>query len=216
MRGINLSYITREFSLSQDRDTTETTNLMSATKEYIGGTMDGTLSASGYFEEVDAPRIQDTAQASSTVWLVFPAGHTARGDVGYATSAATSSFEVSTPVDGAAEWSAECQGGWERVISLTAGIEAGPGPGAAVDNGAATTNGGVAVLQLFDVTGGAVTVTVQHSADGVTWVDLVTFDAASAYGAQYATVSGTVNRYLRWNASGTATYFALAVAFGRK
>jgi hypothetical protein len=80
--------------------------------------------------------------------------------------------------------------------------------GAPVDNGASSLNGGVGYLFMPPplVLGGFtnVVVKVRHSADGVTWADLITFAAVTvAPNAQRITVAGTVNRYL--SAQGTLT-----------
>jgi hypothetical protein len=75
-----------------------------------------------------------------------------------------------------------------------------------VDNGALTSNGGVAYLQLNALVLGGftnLTVKVRHSTDDITYVDLATFAAVTvAPGAQTVAVAGTVNRHL----SATGTY----------
>jgi hypothetical protein len=69
-----------------------------------------------------------------------------------------------------------------------------------VDNGAASVNGGVGYLQVEAVTLGGYTswtVKVKHSADNVTYVDLLSFDVVTtAPQAQRKAVAGTINRYL--------------------
>ncbi len=95
------------------------------------------------------------------------------------------------------------------------GQETGTGNGSSRDDGASSANGGRANLHVLDVTG-AWTVKIQHSADNATWADLITFDAATAIGAQTATVTGIVNRYLRAvhteDVAGSLTY---VVGFAR-
>jgi len=88
--------------------------------------------------------------------------------------------------------------------------------GATFDGGAGTSGGALAVLQVSSVTGGGVTVKVQHSTDGSTWADLATFTAASSTTSQRVTVAGTVNRYLRATWTQTATSASFAVTLSRR
>ena len=98
--------------------------------------------------------------------------------------------------------------------------ETATGNSTSVDNGASSTNGGVASLHVTAVTGTtpSLTVKVQHSSDNSTFVDLITFTAANAAGSQRRTVSGTVNRYVRetHTLSGTSPNFTYAAAFARR
>jgi hypothetical protein len=78
-----------------------------------------------------------------------------------------------------------------------------------------TAFGAQAYLQVTQVTGTSVTVTVQHSPDNSTWSTLAAFAAVSAAPAtQRLAASGTVGRYLRAISTGTfsAASFAVSVA----
>jgi hypothetical protein len=96
------------------------------------------------------------------------------------------------------------------------------GNGTDVDNGAATTNGGVGVLHTTDIAGASPSVTwkIQHSVDGSTWADLLTFTAQTAVGAQRVEVAAgtTVNRHRRAvrTFGGTTTSITSAVAFANR
>lgn len=90
--------------------------------------------------------------------------------------------------------------------------------GATLDAGAlydATKWKGISANAHVLSAGAGVTCKVQHSTDGVTWVDLVTFTVRSAdHQAENQQVLGTVNRYLRAQvvAASTAT---VHIAAGR-
>lgn len=81
-----------------------------------------------------------------------------------------------------------------------------------------TNNGGSAYLQVTALTLGTFTgflVTVRHSDDNVTFVDLVAFTTRTLFGAERVTVAGAVRRYLAQNcdfqgagSGGSATYLA--------
>jgi len=80
---------------------------------------------------------------------------------------------------------------------------------APVDNGASSADGAALYLAITALAldgGTGVTVTVEHSADDVTYTTLGTVAAATAIGAQRITVAGTVNRYLAvsWAFGGAA------------
>lgn len=84
---------------------------------------------------------------------------------------------------------------------------------AAYDGGSSSTKGGAGYYQLSTITldgASSFTVSVRHSADSTTWVDLVTFAGSSAgpYGERKETAASTtsVNRYLAaaWAYASTA------------
>tara|TARA_R110000824_G_scaffold167181_1_gene343945 strand:- start:4927 stop:5673 length:747 start_codon:yes stop_codon:yes gene_type:complete len=86
--------------------------------------------------------------------------------------------------------------------------------GATVDNAASSANGGSGYMQCTAGTGFSAFVgKIQHSADGSTWADYITFtDSVSDPYAERITGTGTVNRYLRFvgnvTGSGSITIFA--------
>ena len=79
------------------------------------------------------------------------------------------------------------------------------------DHGASTTQGAIGYLHVTALTLGGYTdvaVTVRHSADDVTYADLVTFATVTAApAAERVTVAGTVNRYtaMAWAFTGSGT-----------
>src|SRR5690606_33259815 len=135
------------------------------------------------------------------------------------------SHSVETPVDHAGTFEAEMQSktACERGVTLhTLGARTATANGTTVDQGAGSSNGASAMLQVTAVSGTAgpsLTVAVQHSTDGSTWADLITFGAKTAAGtSERAAVTGTVNRYVRviWTITGTTPSFTFHVAFSRK
>lgn len=93
----------------------------------------------------------------------------------------------------------------------------------AVDNGAASSGGGVAYLQCTQLTLGGYTnlvVKVRHSTNGSTWADLASFTALTARGGQrLAIATDPINRYLAiswaWTGSGSGQTATFAVGFYR-
>ncbi|HXO85232.1 MAG TPA: hypothetical protein VN803_06880 [Gemmatimonadales bacterium] len=90
------------------------------------------------------------------------------------------------------------------------------------DGGASSANGGSGFLQVSSVTLSGrpnVTAKVRHSADDVTYADLITFTAVTARTAERKTVASTVNRHLAtswaWGGAGGAPSFTFMIAFHR-
>lgn len=94
------------------------------------------------------------------------------------------------------------------------------GQGSGVDNTTSTANGAVGYLQVSALTLGgytSVTVKIQHSSDGNTWADLITFDnVTTAPTAQRKTVAGTINRHLRaiWQFNGAGAGQSIRFVIG--
>jgi hypothetical protein len=100
--------------------------------------------------------------------------------------------------------------------------ETGTGNGTSTDNGAATTNGGVGVFHCTAIAGAApsVVVKIQHSTNNSTWVDLLSFTAATAATKQRIEVAAatTINQYLRevHTFGGTTSSITFNSAFARR
>lgn len=85
--------------------------------------------------------------------------------------------------------------------------------GDSVDHGASTSNGGAGYLQVTAYSGFTNLIgKIRHSADDITYADLLTFTTLTDIGAERVTVSGTVNRHLAFDGnvtgSGSVTVFA--------
>lgn len=203
-------------------DTHETTTFCQDAKTYIPGLKDATASLSGLFDgdadavdEVLAGAIGGAPQVVTIGTESMAAGKSCR-----MLKALESEYSVSSPVGDvvAVDASIQADGGILAGVSLQpVTTTSSTGNGSAVDNGASTSNGGVAHLHVMDFDGSSGVIKVQHSADGNTWADLIEFDALSGATVQRKEVTGTVNRYLRAvRSSGTFTSITYAVAFARR
>lgn len=225
--GYDLTRYLTSVSISGEQEAVEATTLGSTAKTYVPGLQDATISAEGIHSPAIG-EIEDVIQAAlgsgnESTWCYYPQGD-ALGASGYGLGAYITSYEVESPVDDVVSVTAEAQSarGLDNIISLHQLVaKTSTGTGMQVDNLTATTNGGVGYLQVTAVsgTGPSLTVKIQHSADGSTWADLITFSAVTASNkAQRIAVTGTVNRYIRasWTISGTSPSFTFNVAFARK
>lgn len=111
----------------------------------------------------------------------------------------------------------------ERGVSLHDLVaETGTANGTAVDNLAATTNGGVAVLHVTEILGAApsATVKIQASTNGSVWADLQSFAASVAASTQRIEIAAgtTINQFLRAVVTfgGTTTSITYNVSFARR
>lgn len=106
---------------------------------------------------------------------------------------------------------------------LTAGEDtfASSGTGASKDDGAGTSDGIRAYLQVVDIASGTPTVTIEESSDdgaGDAFTTLLSFAAVADGGeptAERKTATGTVERYLRLNVTGTFSNADILVAYQR-
>lgn len=217
----NLSAYLNNVDYAKTADTHDTTTFGADAKTYEPGLKDGTASLAGLFdgdpdaidEELDAI-LGGAAQVVTIGVEGMAAGKRAR-----LLQALETEYNVSSPVADmvAVDASIQADGGIDAGVSLQApSAVTGTGNGTSVDNTVATTNGGVAHLHVTAFTGTSATIKIQHSADGNTWVDLLTFATISGATVERKAVTGTINRHLRVTRSGTITSITHAVAFARR
>lgn len=139
---------------------------------------------------------------SEAVCFLWPVGDTV-GNVGFAWKGYISSRKVNGKIDGLLGVSVDFKSnvGDEDVVSLhsMSTSELADFTGATVDNGAATTAGGSAYLQIGDISFLA-TVTIRHSSDNFAADDtlLCSFTAGQAdRWSERVEISGTIKRYTR-------------------
>lgn len=220
INGYDLTAFLNSFEASGTADTAETTTFSKNSKTYVPGNKDATLQAEGFFDggadAVDEVLSTALAASANANIVYFPQGDAA-GKYGYGFSTIETSYAVQSTVDDACKivLAAQSVVGLERVVSLHAlGAEADSDwTGSVVDNGAVTTNGGSAYLQVIASTG-IIEVKVQHSADNLIWGDLASFTAVTGRTSERVTFSGTVNRYVRGTAtiaSGESITFNLSI-----
>lgn len=224
--GSDLSTYFNEASVSNDIETAEVTTFGSDAKSYIVGLQDGTISAAGMFDgaagAVDQILSSTLGSDALDTITVTPDG-VSFGRRSYSAAAIETSYEISSPVSDVVSANLEVQ--------ATQGIDAGfllagrvtfsaSGNSANLDQGAASSNGGTGYLHVTSNSmSGATTFKVQDSADGVVFVDRITFASvsASATVGEKVAVTGSVDRYVRalhdpGVSSGSVTY---TLAFAR-
>lgn len=224
LNGYNLSPYLQSITFTKEQENPETTTLTKTAKTRIPGPTDGSLSAEGFFDGGVNAADQILREAFSpdlNLWAYFPQGDI-WGTYGQGLTARVASYEVTSPVDGVTEVSVEAAAslGIQRVQILhILRSEVANGNDTSVDHGAASTGGGLADLHIMVNTTAGITVTLQHSADNVTYVGLASFQPTSVRSAQRVEIpkGTTINRYVRaaWTVAlggGEATFH---VSFSR-
>ncbi len=227
-----LSAYSTQVSLSSSVATLERTALTSTAPEYIAGQeshtfsvdtmVDSDATAGSYWATLTANQAAGTLlpvtvapegfSAASAAWLAEAYQLTMSP-----TSSAAGAVDmgVAYQVTGAALFG--------QSLATHAAVTA-TGNGSAVDNGAASSDGGIAHLHVTAL-GGTSTptcdVTIEHSVNGSTlWATLATFtQVTTTVASQRVVVAAgtTVRRYLRvaYTVAGTNPTYTLAVAFAR-
>lgn len=224
----SLSEFLNEVSVSRTVETGETTNFRAAGfKTFVTGLQDAALSLSGMFDG-SAGAVDETLQAAFASDLRDPVSVSPEfervGAIAYLVDAHTGSYDVTSPVADIVSISSDIQaeGRIDRGVFLTAGAAiSATSSGASHDGTASSAGGGIAHLHVSANTrDGIVTVKVQHSADNVAWVDLVTFTAvpATTTTTQRSVIAGTINRYLRadFTVAGSTGSATIHVALARR
>lgn len=227
--ALALSGYVRDFNASFSVTPIDVTTLADTSKQFIMGQDMSSASVN---------MILDTDAAAGTQWSLLtsykgattvtpyslmPQGASA-GDVAWLFGANTTQLTGSAPIGGSVDiaMSMETDGAtdWGVVVDpLTAAtVDAN---GTARDNGAASSNGGVACIHATAFSGLTNNiVTIEHSVDGSTaWATLVTFATITAATSERVIVAPgtTVRRYLRVvdNVTGTGSCTRI-VSFARR
>lgn len=237
MDGRQAACMINEITQEAEIEEAEVTTLCSTLKDYIPGLAEVTIELEGYFDTntvSPANTMEALFHSKISNQDVFPVTFApdGGGDVGdgvYLMNGFLQEYSIENTVDEAAavEATMRCSSSLARGLVLHSDITArtatgnhGNAPSATtLDNTTSSANGGIGVLQVSAVSGTTPTLVakIQHSSDGTTWVDLITFTSQNAVNGEYLTVSGTVNRYLRaqWTIGGTTPSFNFNLAFKR-
>jgi len=227
--AMDLAGYTRNVQLPWTQDMLEVTTLADTAKRFITGQDTSTMT-------VDM--VLDTDAAAGTQWTVLAGMKNAGGDYPFTllpngTSVGSECWMVHA-IETTFNTSATAAGTVDLAISAQTdgdtdlGVVVDPptaitidGNGTARDNGAASTNGGVAHLHVTAFSGLTNNiVTIENSVDGSTsWATLVTFATYTGITSERVVVAAgtTVRRYLRVvdNVTGTGST-TRAVTFARR
>ena len=204
-------------------DVAESTTFGKASKTYIAGNLDGTVSLGGFFDATADASTNTLLGGSDFVFCMGIDGIDATDGVVFGNSNITS-YGKSSPVGDIVASSIDVQadGGLFAGNVLENATYTVTASGTARDYGASTGDGGGAFLIVTSASGSTPTLDVKitHSADNTTYADLVSFtQVTTSAGAEFKSVAKgtTVNRYLKVVAtlSGTSPNYNAIIGFGR-
>lgn len=206
MNGRDISTYLRSASQSGSRDMLDSTTLGLHDRAFTPGLRNSTFTAEGFADgDVDAidQQLAEALDADACILTYLPTGD-ALGNRGIGIDGDESGYDIISPVDGLVTVALNVQSsvGPQPVQVLKAlGEVTATADGTGLDQSASSANGGSAILQVTAMdrtsTDETMVVKVQDSADNITYVDLITFVSPTAPGAQYLTVIGAVDRYVR-------------------
>ena len=224
LNSSNFSTYFSNADATRTADTAESTTFGNSNKTYVAGDKDGTVSLGGFFDATADATIQPLLGGADLDFVMgidgLDTGDSSTFGIGNFTN-----YGVSSPVGDIVATSVDMQsddGMWNGTVLTASAFTTTAAQGSAQDNTSSTANGCGAFLIVTSVSGTSPTgdVKIQHSADNVTYVDLITFTQATAATSEIKNISSgtTINRYIRvYNTIGgssTPTINAI-VGFGR-
>jgi hypothetical protein len=209
---------------SSPREVLEVPNLAKSAMERLLGRSDGSLDFSTWFD--DAAGLEHAALKGlpTTDIIVLWALGSSVSDASAAMTAKQINYDGSRGNDGSLAFSVQTRatGGiplhWGKMLSAGKITHANASSSSSRDDSASTSAGARAWLLMTDIDSGTPTVKIEDSTDDSSWADLIAFSAIANGNeptAEYKTVTGTVNRYLRITTTGTFSNADFAVAIQR-
>lgn len=236
VNGLVVSQYFNQADPSLTRDKAETSAFKQLFKSYVAGLADGVVAIAGMYDAsnttAEDPLLYGFLTQVTTndnYWIHAPLGATGAGAFGNpakSIAGIATKYEIKSALNSANMIAAEVQldntgGGLDNGLILSPWVTQGSGgTGSSVNNGAATTNGGVLIVHAFSDTASLV-VNLQDSADNSSFANVTGFTisptnataAAYRFPAAGVTPSGTIRQYTRVTWTGTGTFLAL---FSRK
>jgi len=209
---------------NRSSDIAESTTFGNSAKSYIAGEKDGTISLTGFFDAT-ADGVLQPLLGGADLDLVIGIDGLDTGDSATFQKGNINNYAVSSPVGDIVATSVDVQsdeGMWNGKVLVASAFTTTAAQGSADDNASSTSNGCGAFVIVTSVSGTSPTgdIKIQHSADNVTYADLITFTQATGATSEvkYVAEGTTINRYIRvYNTIGgssTPTINAI-VGFGR-
>lgn len=195
----------KDITVNQSTETVDSTPFQTQDKTYVIGMADATVTVGGFYEgSLPATKalFEDAAgQDTDTPFLVGyggwkPGNRVRMGVCQLASFDVSGSISDLVAISGGMQADGGLRGGFllDNLNPVTAATT-----GATQDGGAASTRGGRLQVHVpANTRTAAAVVTVQHSTNGTTWVDLqATPIPLGTTGAFVYAIAGTINRYVR-------------------
>lgn len=217
----DLSSPLNQLSATKDQQAVNVTGFGIDDLVYLAGIEGGSVTFGGLYDadagSVDAV-FTAALEGSDLLATISPQGAGAVGDGCVILKAGMASYQIRSSSNDAVRVNAALTpDGGVRFGSILHELaaETGAANGAGVDYGASTPDGAIAHLHVTAFSGTSATIKVTDSPDDGVYSDLITFGAVTAVGSERAIAAGTVNRWTRYEISGTFTSVTFAVSFVR-
>ena len=188
---------------TQMADVAESTTFGNGAKTYISGNKDGTMTITGFFDATADATLQPLMGGADFDLFVGYDGTTNGNQCAFGVGNITN-YAVSSPVGDVVATSVDVQsdnGFFNGKLNFSGSDTTSGVMGSVVDDSSSSTNGFGAIVVCTSVSGTSPTfdIKVQHSADNVTYADLITFTQITAASSEVKVVASgtTVNRYIR-------------------
>lgn len=226
LNGTDVSAFLNSIDQSIGVENSETTTFGGVAKQFVNGHLDGTVSASGFWDGA-AGAIDDVmwgvlGASTAAVLSACDEGATVAGNRALVVKSHDTQYQITSAVGDAVAVSVEMQvdgtgdsGAYRGQVLAPLTTYGTSVDTAALDNLASSSNGLVANLHITS-NSVSTTVKIQHSSDNISFVDLITFTANASTGGEHEATTGTVNRYLRVNVTAGSGTRTLAVTAARK
>jgi hypothetical protein len=214
-------------SAGSPRGLLDITGLNASAHERLTGLSDGNLSVSSWFNDATEQEHAAFSGLATTDRIVMWAFGATRGDVAACLVAKQLNYDGARGTDGSLSFTVDTQAAsgvpleWGNTLTTGKETHSSAGSSTSRDDGAATSAGMVAYLEITDIDSGTPTVTIQQSSDNgssdafATVLSFTAVAAAAAPTAERVTVSGAVERYLRITTTGTFSNLDFCVSTRR-
>lgn len=214
----DVSSYNNSLNLGVSRAPADTSAFGDDDKTYLAGRVDGTYSLVGTWNDDAAADLEHATNLGlEVVYTAVPAGADTIGNAAFLWEGLQNSYGIPMQTTDAVRHNLGglCPSARMGGQLLHALGTASTGASSSVDGAAQTTDGGSAHLHVTAFTGTSITVTVEDSANDSTWATLDTFTAQTGAAHERIEFTGTVERYVRVNISGTFSAATIAVAYAR-
>ena len=208
-------------SISSPRTPLDVTALSQSAMDRVLGLSTGAMTFTTHFNDAALQEhVALSALATTDKIAIYSVGETAN-DTAAGLEAKQLNYDLTRGPDGSLSFGCEVQGSAGNPIEwgniLTTGVQtiSSAANTTSIDQSASSSQGARAYIMNFTLSSGSPTVKIQDSSNNSDWDDLITFTGSSAASAERKTVTGTVNRYVRLNVSGTFSNLAVAVVLVR-
>jgi len=202
--GYDVSGDTRSLDIDSQVSPIDVTGIDKSAHERVGGQRDATLKTTTYLNPAAGRAHAVYSTLPTTDRIATYCRGTTLGSAALCMQARQIGYDPKRGDDGAILIDVEVLSDgyaseWGRQLTAGLRVDAAATNGASIDDGAATSFGAQAYLQVTAIPTAPTAVKIQHSTDDATWVDLITFTPTviGATRAATATATTTVNRYLR-------------------